>query len=85
MDTIVAGAVEEILFVWSTTASDKVEAVVNQIRERSGGRAPHVENVERLKLGESRHVNTLMLYILYLTTGYSPCPQPIWPNLSTIR
>lgn len=53
MDTIVAA--EEILFVWSTTASDTVEAVVNQIRERSGGRAPHVENLDRLKLGEYQH------------------------------
>lgn len=49
MDSIAAS--DEILFVWSTTASDKVEEVVNQIKEHSGGRAPAVENLDRLKLG----------------------------------
>lgn len=45
-------ASDNILFVWATTGSGRVEEVSNKIKEHSGGKAPNVENLDRLKLGE---------------------------------
>lgn len=43
---------DDVLFVWSAAANDKVEETVNKIKEHSNGRAPQVENLDRLKMGE---------------------------------
>lgn len=45
-------ATDNVLFVWDASANDKVESVVNQIKEKTAGKAPSIENLERLKLGE---------------------------------
>lgn len=50
---------DDILFVWSAAASDKVEEAVNKIKEHSAGKAPQVENLDRLKLGMSCHSRPL--------------------------
>lgn len=61
MDSIVAS--EEILFVWSASTSDKVEEVVNKIKEHSG-KAPNVENLERLQLGKDFSINLHLVSVL---------------------